>query len=399
VDRQMGVRVLFSSVGVVGHVYPMVPLARALLAAGHDVRWATSAVMGPTIEQAGIPAVIAGPASADWRELRNQRMRDLAYLPPTERTDQLVAWMFGETLAPVMLRDLLAFVRSWPPALVIHDTMEFAAPIAADAIGAVHVAHSYGPLAPEHRMLAIAASVAPLWEAVGTDPPPYGGIYDQMCLDIYPSSLQRALGGHVPRRQPVRPVPYAPPGDELVPALADDDRPLVYATLGTELPDHGALRTVVDAISPLPVRVLATVGPRGDPEALGSQPENVTIARYVPQTAVLPHASAVISHGGSGTVLAAIAAGLPQLCVPHFADQPLNATAVADAGAGLALHANALDHHTIREAVTRLLTETAFRATALALQDEITKMPSPDAVATLLPKLANGQSAHHGSAT
>jgi len=51
---------------------------------------------------------------------------------------------------------------------------------------------------------------------------------------------------------------------------------------------------------------------------------------------------------------------------------------------------NALDHHTIRETVTRLLAETAFRARALALQDEIMKMPSPDGIATLLPKLVNG---------
>jgi len=157
--------------------------------------------------------------------------------------------MFGETLAPVMLRDLLAFVRSWPPAVMIHDTMEFAAPIEGEAIGAVRVAHSYGPLTFEHRMLAIAAAVTPLWEAVSADPPHYGEIYDPMYLDIYPSSLQQTLGGHMRRRQPVRPVPYAPPGDQLLPALADDDRPLVYATLGTELPDHGALRTVVEAIS------------------------------------------------------------------------------------------------------------------------------------------------------
>jgi MGT family glycosyltransferase len=156
---------------------------------------------------------------------------------------------------------------------------------------------------------------------------------------------------------------------------------------------------VVEAISPLQVRVLVTVGLRGDPEAFGSQPENVTIARYAPQTVILPHASAVISHGGSGTVLAAMAAGLPQLCLPQFADQPLNAAAVADAGAGLTLQVNALDHDTIRESVTRLLTEAAFQSRALALRNEIMNMPSPEAVATLLPKLVNGQSARHGAAT
>lgn len=137
-------------------------------------------------------------------------MRDPADLPPDERTDQLVAWMFGETLTPVMFRNLLPVVRSWSPAVVIHDTMEFAAPIAARAVGAVNVAHAYGPVALEHRMFSIAASVTPLWQAVDSDPPPYAGIYDHLYLDIYPSSLQPSVGSHVLRRQPLRPVPYAP---------------------------------------------------------------------------------------------------------------------------------------------------------------------------------------------
>lgn len=262
----LSMRVLFSSIGAVGHVYPMVPLARVLLAAGHEVRWATTAEMTPTIAQAGIPAVAAGLSSAQWREPRNRRMRDLAHLPPAERTDQLVAWMFGEMLAPAMLRDLLPVVRAWRPDIVVNDTMEFAAPIAARAAGAVNVAHSYGPLTLEHRMRAIAASVTPLWEALGTDPPPYGGIYDQLYLDIYPPSLKQSVGSHVRQRQLVRPVAYAPPAGQVSITAADDGRPLIYATFGTELPDQRALKTVVEAISVLQVRVLATVGLRGDPE-------------------------------------------------------------------------------------------------------------------------------------
>ena len=389
VEQHRRMRILFSSIAAVGHMYPMVPLARALLAAGHDVRWATSAEMSPTIAQAGIPAFTAGLSSADWREERDRRMRDLADLSPAERTDQLAAWMFAEMLTPAMLHDLLAIVRSWAPTVFIHDSMEFAAPIAADAIGAAHISHSFGPLAPEHRIRAIADSLRPLWEAAGTDPPSYGGLYDHLYLDIYPPTIQPTASDHIPQRQPIRPIPYAPPVDDVPAMLTDDDRPLVYATYGTELPDHRPLKTVIDAISSLGVRVLATVGPRGNPDEFGPQPENVTIMRYVPQTAVLPHAAAVISHAGSGTVLAALTAGVPQLCLPHFADQPLNASAIADAGAGLTLDVNALDQLTITQSLTRLLSEEAFRSRALALRDEIAEMPSPEAVAALLPEFVN----------
>ena len=72
---------------------------------------------------------------------------------------------------------------------------------------------------------------------------------------------------------------------------------------------------------------------------------------------------------------------------PHFADQPLNASAVADAGAALTLDVIALDHHTIRKSVSRLLAEDTFRSQALTLRDEIAKMPSPEDVAALLPEL------------
>jgi Erythromycin biosynthesis protein CIII-like, C-terminal domain/Erythromycin biosynthesis protein CIII-like, N-terminal domain len=342
--------------------------------------------MCPTIVQAGIPAISAGLSNVDWREQRNRRMRDLAGLSPAERTDQLAPWMFGEILAPPMLDDLLSVVRSWPPTLFIHDNMEFAAPIAAAAIGAVHISHSFGPLTPEYRILDIAASVSPLWEAAGTNPRPHGGIYDHLYLDIYPPSIQPTLSAHVARRQPIRPTPYAPPVDGVPAILTDDARPLVYATFGTELPDQRPLKTVVDAISPLDVRVLATIGPRGSLDAFGPRLENVTIRRYVPQTAVLPHAAVVVSHAGSGTVLAALAAGVPQLCLPRFADQPLNASAVADTGAGVTLGLNMLDHHAIRESVIRLLTEDGFRSRALALRDEIAAMPSPADVAALLPE-------------
>jgi UDP:flavonoid glycosyltransferase YjiC (YdhE family) len=314
-------------------------------------------------------------------------MRELADLSPAERTFRLAPWIFGELLAPAMLRDLRAVVRSWPPTVFIHDSMELAAPIVAESIGAVHVAHSFGPLTPEERVLAIADSATPLWRAAGTDPPSYGGLYDHLYLDIYPRSIQPTASGHVPRRQAIRPVPYAPSVDDVPLVLAHDGRPLVYATFGTELPDQRPLRTAVEAISSLDVRVLATIGPRGDLDALGRQPENVTIMRYVPQTVVLPHAAAVVSHAGSGTVLAALAAGVPQLCLPQFADQPLNASAVADAGAGLTLGANVFDRNAIRESVTRLLTEDAFRSSALVLREEIAQMPAPDDVAALLPAL------------
>jgi UDP:flavonoid glycosyltransferase YjiC (YdhE family) len=178
-------------------------------------------------------------------------------------------------------------------------------------------------------------------------------------------------------------MPYPSADRTPLPGRLDQfpDRPLVYVTFGTEVPDERPLALVIDALHHQPVRLLATVGHHHDPSRFGSQPENVAIERFVPQAAVLPRAAAVISHGGSGTVLAALGAGLPQLCLPYFADQPINAKAITDAGAGLTLDIAAAGQQEIAEAVTRLLSEATFHDCARMLAAEIAHMPSAVEVA------------------
>src|SRR6185503_13419353 len=143
-----------------------------------------------------------------------------------------------------------------------------------------------------------------------------------------------------PASQSLRPTVYASPGSEPLPSwLAEaDDRPLVYVTFGTVFNrDVALLARVVGALALLPVRVVVTVGPGGDPDALGPQPHHVHVARYLPQDEILPLCAAVVSHGGSGTFLAALAAARPQLCLPQAADQFLNAAALERSGAGVTL--------------------------------------------------------------
>ena len=99
--------------------------------------------------------------------------------------------------------------------------------------------------------------------------------------------------------------------------------------------------------------VSATVGPAADSGVLGTQPAHVRVEQYVPQTALLPHCDVVVSHAGSGTVLGTVALGVPQLCLPQGADQFLNASAVAGAGAGISLAPDAATPEAIADAVAR----------------------------------------------
>ena len=108
------------------------------------------------------------------------------------------------------------------------------------------------------------------------------------------------------------------------------------------------------------------------------------MARYVPQGQLLDHCAAVVSHGGSGTFLAALGAGLPQLCLPQSADQFLNAAACEQSGCGLALQPEAVSSSSVRAAVGRLLNDSSFRTRAEQARREISAMPSPIEVANRL---------------
>jgi UDP:flavonoid glycosyltransferase YjiC (YdhE family) len=125
-------------------------------------------------------------------------------------------------------------------------------------------------------------------------------------------------------------------GDPALPANVEhgSGRPLVYLTFGTVFNDNAAFRAALAGIGELPVNLVVTVGPASDPGAFGPQPANVAVERYIPQMALLPSCDVVVSHAGSGTVLATLGLGIPQLCLPQAADQFLNAAAVVRPGCG-----------------------------------------------------------------
>ncbi len=96
-------------------------------------------------------------------------------------------------------------------------------------------------------------------------------------------------------------------------------------------------------------------------------PANVHVERWVPQAAVMPEAAAMVGHGGSASTLAAMAAGVPLVSVPLYADQPFNAARVAALGAGIAL--DGVDG--LAEAVCAVLGDPLYRDGAARIAREI----------------------------
>jgi UDP:flavonoid glycosyltransferase YjiC (YdhE family) len=386
-------RVLVSTTAGHGHVLPVVPLARALLDAGHQVVWATGDEACGLLVAAGIDAEPAGMPAAELGPRRAALFASFADVPPAERAGHVYPAMFGELLAPRMLEDLLPLARDWRPDLLVHEQGELAAPLVAALLGVPSVAHGFGTAVPGPFVAAAGERLAPMWAEHGLPVPAYAGCFASPYLDIYPPSMQGQGAAHIPERLLLRPVSWTGPEPDRLPelVLAPDDRPLVYLTLGTVNRDATLLGELLAALAVLDVRVLATVGPGGDPEVLGPQPRNVAVERFVSQTAVLPHCDAVVSHAGSGTVLGALALGLPLVCVPQMADQFRNSEAVSRAGAGVVLRPGEAGAEAgadaVSAAVQAVLGANEYRHAAAELAAEIAAMPAPEDVVPALEAL------------
>jgi len=140
-------------------------------------------------------------------------------------------------------------------------------------------------------------------------------------------------------------------------------QPLVLVGLSsTVMLQEGLLQRAADALGQAQVRGLVTTGPAVDPAVI-SAPDNVTVTRWVRHADVLPHCSAVITHGGHGTVMKALIAGVPLIVVPLGRDQPDNAGRVVYAGAGTRLRKNA-SADALRAAISRVIDDPRYRAAA-----------------------------------
>ncbi len=137
-------------------------------------------------------------------------------------------------------------------------------------------------------------------------------------------------------------------------------------------------RQAIEGLATTDAEVLVAAGPTVGVEALGDVPANVTVLPWVRQADLLRHAALAVHHGGSGTTLGALAAGVPQLFLPQGADQFSNAEAVSAYGAGLQLVGADFNAGTVADAAKVLLAEQSHLAAAQAVAEEIATMPSPE---------------------
>jgi UDP:flavonoid glycosyltransferase YjiC (YdhE family) len=371
-------RVLFSSTSGYGHLIPMLPLAGAFRAAGHDVLWATTAQATQVVTAAGIEAVASGAGVPEEAAIRREVRTRGEAVEPAKRGAFVFPLMFGAALTPPMVADLMDIARRWEPDLLIHENAELAAPLVGASCGVPSMTHAFGGAVPAGALVESGERLAGLWEAHGLEVPPYAGCFQSGYFDICPTSVQAMSLDHITNVQPLRPVA------DTSPTTGTTGEPLVYVTMGTVQHRPELLRDAVAGVAALPVRVLVALGPQTDPAVLGAQPTHVQVEAWVDQTEVLGRATAVVSHGGSGTFLGALARGVPQLCLPQAADQFRNADGGGRAGAALTLAPADVTPDAVRAAVERLLSDPDLRVGAQSVAAEIAAMPAPETVVDLL---------------
>jgi UDP:flavonoid glycosyltransferase YjiC (YdhE family) len=354
-------RILFVSAPMLGHVFPLVPLALELRKAGHSVVVATGGE-AERVRESGLD-VDTVLSSVHMGRLG---LTTALFHPGAARAEmngegdlQFVSLLFAK-IARKMTKQLDALVARWSPDLIIHEPLAAAAAV----------------VAAKHRIPAVVHDVS---------------LFDGMSLT---SAVAARLGKEIPSPHavlrtsppsvadfgsgwPLRFVPYSGGGEVPDWLRRPASRPRILISRSTVAgPGGGKMMSAVIAAAPSVDAEFVVVRPESE-EPL---PPNVRAVDWVPLTAAVPRCTAVVHHGGAGTLLGALAAGVPQLIEPGVGDRTRHANLVAQRGAGLAVAAADLTP----EVLTQLVTDTSLARAAKEVSAEIAAMPSPARVAARL---------------
>ncbi|MEV0325636.1 nucleotide disphospho-sugar-binding domain-containing protein [Micromonospora echinospora] len=374
-------RFLFTSMPVASHLMPLVPLAHAALAAGHDVLVATSGPAARTAVAAGLVTADAGgsrQARQPYDDLLDMLARGEAGEAPDDPTSLAVhGRQFGEVGAR-QLDDLVTIARDWHADAVVYPGIHAAALVAARAVGIPAVLHGYGTplptfgpalehLAPHAARLGVEAVTEAEFE-----------------IDVLPASLANftdvptAIG----KPQHVLPMRYGcfNNGGTLPHwALRRSDVPRVVATCGSAAAmtlDGRLYRDIVIATGRLGAELILLTADADLPELPAELPPHVRPERWLPLRALLDTADAVVHHGGSGTVLSSFAAGVPQVSLPMPGTVNVsNARSVTARGAGPTLDLDSVDPDTVTVALEAVLRDPRPRRAARDVAAEMAAMP------------------------
>jgi UDP:flavonoid glycosyltransferase YjiC (YdhE family) len=371
------VRVLLTTSPGIGHLFPAIPLAHAFRAAGHDVLLATSGQATTPAANAGLPVYDVAPG-VDMRSVFTNFHADVPF-DHARTAEPEDAARFGAELfahvSDVMADGAVRVARAWRPDLVVHSSLDGTGPLVASMLGVPAVLHGFGLLRGPQVGEALRERMGETYRRHGVTGEPAA----LAALDVAPPSMGVGEAYGIGMRY----VAYN--GGGVLPEWALDRprRPRIAVTLGTVVPQFGgvgSLDAVVRAAGGLDAEFVLALGD-ADPSPLGELPDNVRVSGWIPLGALLWTCSLVVHHGGAGTTLTTVGAGLPHVVLPSGADQFINAEAVRKRGIGVTPEPSEVDADLFRD----VLADDGLRAATAEVRAEMERLPGPvDVVPRLL---------------
>ena len=429
-------RFLFTCWPFVGHVLPQVSIAKALQDAGHQVAFYTGAGARDLLDPAGLEVfpfvrVDEERAAAHMRTLEEMPRPGLTGLRLVQRT--LEEWLVESI--PGQLADLEPLVEAWRPDVIVTDLSLWSTMVILWEKVPVPVALSstfMGPTIPGPEAPAAGMGLKPPRTAPGR----LAAQAITKATDLFARRLRRGvdmlraahglgpLGGSVndlTARLPLYLVPtvpgldynrgdlpasvhyvgpciWNPPSAETAAWLdrVPAGHPWVHVTESTlRSGDAFILKSAALGLGGLPLEVIMTTGRhrRLDELGLDDLAPNIRVAPWLNHNELMPRCDVLVTAGGTGTVMAALQAGVPVVVVPTTWDKPDNARRIVNAGLGVQVPPRRCNPESLRAAVDEVLGDPGYRQRACAMAAELAAAPGASGAATLLAEVAGRMAA------
>ena len=415
-------RILVSVLPASGHINPILAIAQALTANGHNVSFTTDQSYSAQLERAGYllyPMAYPEGAVQGAQDAFRQPARWISQFslhPPQ-------SFFFRHLDA--LTDSIIMAIDTFQPDILLTDLNQYAGPIAADARQLPYASYCaiVNPiLSRDIPPFGMGLDWAPKWHWKRLTWPVLGLVlhpilwrYDRIVNRVRRRHnlppVRGALLAHspyltlvpvtdayeYPRSDLPREVMYVGPvttphrgevHDDFPLEFFDDERPVIYVSMGTIVRGDRVFRHVIELARNANWKAVVAIGRNSNPLDYHHLPDNVIVRQFVPQLEILPRVDAVISHGGNNTVTETLMHGLPLVVIPISADQPDSAAHVAAIGAGIRLSPWRLTRGKLEQAIEAVLVDSRFREAAQRIQASYALTDGPQTSARLIELLA-----------
>ena len=406
-------RIGFVSLPFMGHVNPMIALARKMQSSGHEITFIGVPDVGPSVRAAGLNFVsycdqefpIGSMATNHAAVSKIHGLEATLWILGTPECDRIsrphppiFPTVLVESEIEALVLDMSHRFLELVPLSLGMPYVQVWNILPIDGSGTTPPCLSSRPYedTPEARaqnledVKLIGSYLQPLREAA-VDYAARSGLHIDW-TDPAATASKFAIVAQVPKEFDFPAIPWPPQFHYAGPFFDDaarapvpfpweklDSRPLVYASLGT----------LVNGIESIYKIILSALGKRTELQAvlsigkniqvagLGPIPSNVIVVEKAPQIELLKRATLCITHAGLNTTLESLAHGVPMVAIPIGFDQPGVAARIAHHQVGEFIEVDDLTGDRLDGLIQKVLSTPVYRENAQRFKNIIARRPRP----------------------